>query len=276
MPAFPTHDRARRALEALTREPEVPRVMELLRTLMTGELLLDVTGGAVPAGSEARAGSDARSGSDARAGSEAPGRAASTGTGALGEAASLPVRTGLGPNGERALYAFTSAAELERARPDDAPWQAVAHPSATVLELVQQLGATSLVLDPGGPTRQLPAADLGRVLAHPRNDALAAAVLRAAAGGSRDDVATAFRAPGTVLVARDAATGQVRAAGADGRRLLLAFTSGPELWARALDDQAVPMTTDDAARLLERGELDGVVLNVAGPSVELSRAELQG
>lgn len=248
------NDRVRRAVAAFSADPKQETMLDVLRASMTGELLLDVTGSELDI-----------SGGRLHAGS------------------TLRINQRLGPDGQRALLAFTSNAEIARIHPDGARYQSIAQPAAAVLELARRQGAAWLYIDPAEKTAALSAADIDFALRHPRNDRLSAAIAAVDAGtGSRAEVITALVAEGPLLLAGQRAEGQggdeppqLRVTRRDdGTTALLAFTSAPEVAARDLRDGIVATTTTHVLEQLQRGPFASIVLNPAGPWIELSREEL--
>lgn len=246
--------RVRRAVAAFAADRSQETMIDMLRACLTGELLLDVTGSELDI-------------SDGR----------------LHTGSKLRINQRVGPDGQRALLAFTSNAEIARIHPEGTQYQSIAQPAAAVLELAQRQGAAWLYIDPAEKTAALSAADIDFALRHPRNDRLSAAIAAADAGtGSRAEVITALVAEGPLLLAGQPAEGQGSDAPPqlrvtrrdDGSTALVAYTSAPELTARDLRDGIVTTTTTHVLEQLQQGPFAAIVINPAGPWIELRREEL--
>lgn len=243
----------RAAVAAFAERPAAETVVEVLRQCLQGELLLDITGSSIQGdASTITAGSTIR------------------------------VNEVTGPDGNRALAAFTSNDELRRAQPPGTDVLSLGQPAAGVLEFARQQGYPWLYLNPAGPSCVLSASDIDFALRIPRNDAVKKAI-----PGPREGLLVALRQDGPLHLA--AASGsaepgvieqaqpvQVRTStDPAGQPMLLAFTSGPEVSARHLDDLVVRHTTADVLRMAREGGYAGLVLNPAGPYAVLPRAELE-
>ena len=246
--------RVRAAIAAFAADPQRKAMLDVLRACLVGELLLDVTGSEIDL-------------SDGR----------------LHAGSMLRISSDVGLDGKRALRAFTSNAEVARMHPEGARYQSIAQPASAVLELAQRQGAGWLHIDPAEQTAILSAADIDYALRHPRNDRLSSAIADAEAGrGSRAEVITALAADGPLLLAGLLEEGQSRddrprlrvSKRADGGTALLAFTSAPEVAAREPRDGIIPTTTTKVLEQLQLGPFSSIVLNAAGPWIEISRAEL--
>ncbi len=136
----------RRVVAEFATEPNQRRSLEVLRTCMYGELLLDVTG------------SEMRDGNPFSAGSQ------------------LNIRCGTGPDGGRALFAFTSNEQIGRMYPPNTQTQSLVNPATGVLGLARQQGDAWLYIDPAGPTCAVSAAEIDFALRNPNNEPLKAAL----------------------------------------------------------------------------------------------------
>lgn len=249
------NDRVRRAVAAFAAEPKHETMLDVLRARLTGELLLDVTGSELDI-------------SDGR----------------LHTGSKLRINQRVGPDGQRALLAFTSNDEIARIHPEGTRYQSIAQPAAAVLELARRQGAAWLYIDPAEKTAALSASDIDFALRHPRNDRLSAAIAAVEAGtASRAEAITALVAEGPLLLAGQRAEGQgddeppqLRVTRRDdgSSMALLAFTSAPEILARDPQDGIVTTTTTHVLEQLQQGPFASIVINPAGPWIELSREEL--
>jgi len=248
------NDRVRRAVAAFAAEPKHETMLDVLRACLTGELLLDVTGSEL-----------------------------NISEGRLHTGSKLRINQRVGPDGQRALLAFTSNDEIARIHPEGTRYQSIGQPAAAVLELARRQGAAWLYIDPAEETAALSAADIDFALRHPRNDRLSAAIAAVDAGTApRAEAITALVAEGPLLLAGQRAEGQ----GADeppqlrvtrrddGSMALLAFTSAPEVLARDPQDGIVTTTTTHVLEQLQQGPFASIVINPAGPWIELRREEL--
>lgn len=62
---------------------------------------------------------------------------------------------------------------------------------------------------------------------------------------------------------------------ADRSTALIGFTSAPEVVATNLSDAVVALTTHEALEMVRRDGYSGIVINPAGPSIALARAEIE-
>lgn len=231
-------------------------MVEVIRAALVGELLLDAT----------------RSEFDLREGKPQTG-------------STIRLSSSVGPDGRRALLAFTSNAEVARMHPAGTAFQSLAQPSAGVLEMAKKQGAGWLFLDAADKVVALSSKDIDFALRHPRNDRVSAAIAAADAGGPRDGVVDALRVDGPILLAAEARSGErrdeqprLRMLGRpDGTRALLVFTSAPEVAARHPQDSVISTTTAKLRAQLRTSTLfTALVVNPAGPVAEVSREEFLG
>ncbi|WP_083587303.1 SseB family protein [Agrococcus sp. Marseille-P2731] len=248
--------RLRRAITAFGADSSEQNMVEVIRAALVGELLLDATGSEF----------DLRGGS-AQSGSK------------------IRIRSSVGPDGRRAMLAFTSNAEVARMHPEGTQHQSLARPAASVLEMAKKQGAGWLYLDPADKTVALSAKDIDFALRHLRNDRLSAAIAAGESGGSREAILEALRADGPILLAGEVRGGEQRtdqprlrmSERADGTRALLVFTSAPEIAARNPQDGVISTTTKRLREQLRTSTLfAGLVVNPAGPFVEVTREEFLG
>lgn len=248
--------RLRHAIAAFVADPVEQRMVDVLRATLVGELLLDAT----------------RSEFDLREGKPQTG-------------STIRLSSGVGPDGRRALLAFTNNDEIARMHPDGTQHQSLAQPAAAVLEMAKKQGAGWLFLDPAASKVALSSKDIDVALRHLRNDRISAAIAATEAGGPRRAVVDALRADGPILLAGEMRSSDEHGeqprlrmlARPDGSRALLVFTSAPEIAARHPQDGVISTTTAKLRAQLRTSTLfSALVVNPAGPSAEVSREEFLG
>jgi hypothetical protein len=258
----------RAALDTFVAEDGVRGSIEVLRWCLQGFLLLDVTG------SDIRMSAD---GTELEAGS------------------TVQIATMEGPDGESALAAFTSTAEIEKAHsaPGGEPVQSLVQPASAVLELAVEQDHKWVCLDPAGPTCALSRDEIDFALRVPRNDLVRQALdVVNVDPEQRHVLLDALRAEGTFVLAvappegadqaedtvlEEGATTQLRTTTLpDDRPALLVFTSGPEAAARAGSDAFVVWSTAEVHEALQQGDLAGLVINPSGPWAAVTNEELFG
>lgn len=243
--------------------------LDVLRWCLQGFLLLDVTGSDLrmsPDGAQLEAGS------------------------------SVQIATMAGPDGESALAAFTSAAEIEKihhvggsADPAETHVQSLVQPATAVLELAVEQDHKWICLDPAGPSCALSREDIDFALRVPRNDVVRQALdVVNMDPDQRPVLLDALRAEGTFVLAVDAqdlpegplaedTPARVRTTTMpDERPALLVFTSGPEAAARAEGDSFMVWSTAEVHEALRDGDFAGLVVNPAGPWAAVTIDELFG
>jgi hypothetical protein len=219
--------------------------LNVLRECMYGELLLDITG------------SDAVTGDAFAPGSR------------------LQIRTGTGPDCRSALLAFTRNTEIGRLHPPGTPTQSLATPAVGALELARQQGHAWLYLDPAGPTCALSAAEIDFALRNPNHAALKEALARHAAGDTDRATVAALLCPDSPLLVAVFDSSRIRTlTHPDGTTSVCAFTSAPEVLAFSPADAAAALTPEQALDTARRGGHRGIVINPAGPSIQLSLNEI--
>lgn len=266
------NDLVRAAIEAVaeqagegTGEPAgTVTTMHVLRHCLHGFLLLDVTGSEIEVDDQ----------------------------GQIAEGSTISIRGGEGPDGESAIFAFTSQEQLARMYPDGGAAegvqvQSLVQEAAGVLELIREQEASWLLLDAGGPSVALSADDIDFALRVPRNDAVRAAV---DPGVPREALLEALRQPGPLSLAVDApelepgeeqtesTPVRVRTLDApDGNGQALAvFTSGPEVIALSPDDRIATQDASELVALAANGDFGGLLVNAAGPWAYVTVEELKG
>lgn len=255
----------RDAVAAFAAAPQQDTYLDVVRNCLQGTLLLDSTG------------------------SDRPVQLEGGGYG-YQPGAVLQFAGGAGPDGKRALFAFTSQEQVVRMHPDSpSEVQSFVQQATAVLELItgdEQYGW--LYIDPAGPTCAITNADAAFALRGDRNDAVKAALALPEEADRRAAVIDALRQEGTLLLAIDSASvpddgvadgAPVRirtSVGPAGETMLLAFTSGPEVSARNVDDVFASRPAKEVVRNALDPAYAGLVINPSGPWIALSRAELEG
>ena len=240
----------RRVVAEFAAEPNQRRALEVLRTCMYGELLFDITGSDMPAGTTFTAGSR------------------------------LQFRGGSGPDGGRALFAFTSNEQIARMNPPDSRTQSLVTPATGALGLARHQGDAWLYIDPAGPTCALSAAEIDFALRNPNNEALKSALASFHAGlANRQSVVEMLRQDAPLLLAADdrSVPGKIGVRSMtmpDGSSALLAFTSAPEVVAFNASDAVTSTTTLKVLDAVRNDGYSGIVVNPAGPSIAVPVWEL--
>ncbi|KUI25584.1 hypothetical protein AU196_22505 [Mycobacterium sp. IS-1742] len=242
----------RRAVGEFAAHPDQRRALEVLRSCMYGELLLDLTGsdptvdGSFPRGSR------------------------------------IQIRGGTGPGGGRALFAFTRHEEVARLYPPDTHTQSMVTTAAGALAMARNEHDAWLYIDPAGPTCALSATDIDFALRNPNNEPVKTALAAWEAGhADRRDVLQVLMNEGPMLLGADekSVAGKVVARSmslADGSYALAGFTSPPEVVAFGPMDAVVALTTREVLKMARRDGYSAIVINPAGPSIALDRSEIEG
>ncbi|MUM16513.1 SseB family protein [Mycobacterium sp. CBMA271] len=244
--------RLRSAVVAFAAQPGQQRAFDVLRNCMQGELLLDVTGSDMPA----------------------------EGPVPFPAGTQMQIRGGTGPDGGRALFAYTRNEEIARHHPPGTHTQSMAQSAVSVLEFVRSQADPWLYIDPAGPTCALAANEIDFALRNPRNDPMRAAIELVASGQTdRQSVLQLLRRDGPMLLGADERTVPGQAATRrtqlpDGSFALVAFTSAPEVIGYVPSDAVASMTTRQVLEMTIEGGYSGLVINPAGPSVFLPAAEI--
>jgi hypothetical protein len=239
------HTALRHAVGQFASQPGPRGALNVLRECMYGELLLDITGSDAPT------------------------------DGAFAPGSRLQIRTGTGPDGESALFAFTRNTEIGRLHPPGTPTQSLATPAVGALELARQQEHAWLYLDPAGPTCALSAAEIDFALRNPNHTALKEALARHAAGDTDRATVAALLRPDSPLLAAVFDSSRIRTlTHPDGTTSVCAFTSAPEVLAFSPADAAAALTTEQVLDTARRGGHSGIVINPAGPSIQLSLHEI--
>jgi SseB protein N-terminal domain len=241
----------RRVVAEFAAEPEQRRALNVLRSCMYGELLFDVTGSDLPAEGSFRS---------FPAGSR------------------LQIRCGTGPDGGRALFAFTRNEEIARLHPPGTQTQSMVTPATGALEFARGQGDPWLFIDPAGPTCALAAAEIDFALRNPHNEPLKAALAALDAGEThKEAVLQVLRQDGPMMLAADDRTvpGETvvrQMTMHDGSPALLGFTSAPEVVAFNPSDAVYAQTTRQVLDRVRANGYSGIVVNPAGPSIAVPSA----
>ena len=237
----------RTAVAAFAAKPDQATYLEVVRNCLQGNLLFDSTGSSITMTED---------GSSIAAGS------------------TFHFREGKGPNGERAIFAFTRQEEAQRMHPDE-PATTMGQPAGGVFEFAKSQGYGWVYIDPAGPTCGVGIPDVDFVLRNARNDA----VKNAIGAGKPSDVldALALGAPlmYAVIEHPDKSVEVRTSVSPDGKPVRLAFTSAAEVAARSTTDA---FATIDLARIVSdalEAPFEGLVINPAGPWTVLGPEQLR-
>ncbi|OBH87225.1 hypothetical protein A5681_13780 [Mycobacterium scrofulaceum] len=238
----------RRAVAAFAAQPNQRGALEVLRSCMYGEVLLDVTG------------SDALSDKPFAAGSQ------------------LQIRGGTGPNGGSALFCYTRNEEIARLHPPGAPTQSLVQPAIGALELARSHGYAWLYIDPAGPTCALSAPEIDFALRNGNNQRLKQVLADHNDGKvDRQSVLKVLRDNGPMVLAADDSRGGVgirTTTHPDGTTSIFSFTSAPEVLAFNPADAALSLTIERVVNMAREQGHSGIVINPAGPYIWFALTEL--
>ena len=242
----------REAVAGFAAEPGPETYAKVLRELFQGALLMDVTG------------SDIRMSPDG---------------GTMEAGSTLRIVGGTGPDGKPAFFAFTRQEEAQKMHPDEQV-VTMGQPSDGMLQMALDQGTMWLYIDADGPTCAISPDHYAPTLATPYNVAVKTALAVADSKARREAVIAALGVEGSLLLAvrSDGAGGyQLRTTvGPDGQARLLAFTSQLEMSAVDPDPfEFVSHTVDEVIANALDGSFAGLVLNPAGPWIEISTDELR-
>lgn len=240
----------RKAVASFAAQPNQATALEVLRSCMFGDLLLDTTG------------------------SDAP-----TATG-FAPGARLQIRRGTGPDGKGALFAFTRNEEIARLYPPGTRTMSLVNPATGILELAKSQQDAWLYIDPAGPTCAVSAAEIDFALRNPNNEPLKTATVDLHAGRiERQTVLDLLKQDSPLLLGVDETTqpGEMRyrvTAMPDGSPGLFAFTSAPEVVAYNPADAVLASTTTKAIEIARKDGYSGLVINPCGPYLAVTLSEL--
>ncbi|MCR2785086.1 MULTISPECIES: SseB family protein [unclassified Microbacterium] len=252
VPGLPDNVLVRDALAALPEEPGAADIVAIMRQLLQGHLFVRVRG-------------------DARA-QLAEGKDLTMAVSAVGD--------------DRYLLAFTGGEALQASvsSDGDAQTSAMGQPAPAILRNVVAGPYAGIILDHASPGRRIilpralvekalaevdPASTIKNLLAAPRTDQTAVQIAEALTT-TRMWVA-AGSVPG-----EDKRLGVSEVRGTDGARHLEVFTHPLEVAVLGRGDRAVPLTPEQLAKAIAADEgLSGVVIDPAGPWIQLERAQLE-
>jgi hypothetical protein len=240
----------RKAVGAFAAQPNQRAALEVLRSCMYGNLLLDTTGSDAPTPEGFTTGSK------------------------------LQIRRGTGPDGKDALFAFTRNEEVARLYPPETTTMSLVTSATGALEFVKSQQVAWLYIDPAGPTCALSAAEIDFVLRNPNNEPLKGAIFNLFIGRThRQAVLNLLKQDGPMLLAVDETSvpgkAGFRATGMpDGSTGLLAFTSAPEVVAYNPADAVLKATTREVIERVRADGYGGLIINPSGPYLAVTLAEL--
>lgn len=253
------------ALARWAEEKNAHTFYDVLRRCTRGQLVYDVTG------------SDIRM----EDGSMAPG-------------SRIQLRTHQADDGSQYLLVFTSDAEIARMHPEGTKTSSIVQSAIEAVQFGASEAFAGIVLDAGaGPASCTVTADeIRRAL--PADQGVALDLAEALTGpslpGRRRETLDVLARTGTVyvpvqLLAPDggpatsggpSVTNVPTAAGPGGRTLSAVFTSPAEVWAWLPGAQAYPTTVAHAVHAArDHTALDGLIVNPGGPSLIVTRPELE-
>ena len=233
----------RTAVEAFAADSNQQTYWEVLRNTLQGDLLYDITGSTPPV------------------------------DGVLQKGAVLRFHEGTGPDGGRALFAFTRHEEAQKMHADE-PAATLGQSAASALDFARSQGYAWLYIDPAGPTCGLEMKDVDFTLRGERNDAV-----KASLPGSRRDVIDAMSLGGSLLLGvKEHPDGRVEVRTSTGPNdvpVRVAFTSAVEVVMRNAGDawSAVPISRIVADALAP--PFEGLIINPSGPWIGLYPDELR-
>ena len=241
----------RGAVSAFAEAPSADTYGAVLRDCLHGSLLVDATG------------SDLRMTKDG---------------GSIAKGSKLAFHEGVGLDGRRALFAFTSQEEAQRMHPET--------PAATIgqsaLDLIRfALGQQYawLYIDPGGTTCGVELADFEASLRSHPNEPIKAALSLDNPLAQKSAVMAALSEGGTLLQAVGELTvggTTVRTTtGPDRNRMSLAFTSELEIAARYDSYKLVERPVEDILTDAIKPPMSGLVINPAGPWIALDAEQVR-
>ena len=236
----------RAAVAAFAAKAEQSSYLEVVRNCFQGDLLLDSTGSEITMTED---------GTSIAAGSR------------------FHFHEGKGPNGERALFAFTRQEEAQRMHPGE-PATTMGQPAGGLMEFAQAQGYGWVYIDPAGPTCGVGVPDVDFVLRNARNDAVKNAIGTGKPSDALDALALGAPLMYAVIEHPDKSVEVRTSVSPDGKPVRLAFTSAAEVAARSTTDA---FATIDLARVVSDAleePFEGLVINPAGPWTALNREQL--
>ena len=238
----------RTAVAAFAAAPDQATYLEVVRNCFQGDLLLDATGSTITMTDDGSA---------------------------MAKGSILHFREGAGPDGGKALLAFTRQEEAAKVHAgEEVEVQTLGQPAAGLIEFAKSQGYEWVYIDPSGPTCAIGLKDIDFVLRNKRNDAVKTAI----ATGDPNAVVDALALGGVLLYAvaeSPDSSVQVRTSvSPSGEPVRLAFTSAAEVTAR---DSTDAFGTIDMHRLIDDAleePFTALVINPAGPWMALNREQL--
>lgn len=197
-----------------------------------------------------------------------------------------PLSVGVVRDGDRSfMLAYSSGAALRasvQGTEDAASTSAVAQPATAVYQQVVAGGFTGIIIDnSSAPHRAVFPTELLKRALEQGDAEMSVKTLLA---GPRDEstpvrVAEALARTRSWVAINDGGNGQpvgiAEARTADGRRFLQLFSHPLEVVVLGRKDQAMPFEPEQLAKVLtEHPEIEGVLVDVAGPSIAIDRADL--
>jgi len=242
--------RVRAAVEAFAAQPDQRTSLDVLRSCLFDDLLMDITGSQLTMTED---------------GQVAPG-------------STIAFSGGRGPDERGALFAFTSQREIERMHPPGTQTRSLAQPAAAVL--AQALGNENtgwLYIDPAGPTCAIARSEIEFALGFPCNDAVRRAL---EPGVARDALIAALRSEAKLVMGLDAEANPERpmprlTRAPDGGTALIVGTSSIEIIAAHPHDGVVITSTSELPEQLDKRGWSGLLINPAGPWAYVPLTELR-
>ena len=240
------NSRLRNAVAAFAAKSEQATYLEVLRNLMQGSVLFDITGSEITMTDD---GSSIAPGSKFR------------------------IRGGNGPDGGRALFVFTRQEEVAKLHPEGTKTHTLGQPAASVLQFAAGQKDSWLYIDPAGPTCAIRISEVDFVLRNPHNDAV-----KDALAGDRKQVVDALAKGGQLFYAvteNPDGSAQVHTSTGPGNApVRLAFTSPAEIVVSAPGAAWIAV---DISRIVDDAltpPYAGLVINPAQPWIGLYPDEL--
>lgn len=236
----------RQAVAAFSVKSEQSTYLDVLRFLMQGSVLFDITGSEITRNDD----------------------------GSIAVGSKFQIRGGKGPDGERALFVFTRQEEVAKLHPEGTPTQTLGQPASSVLEFAAWQGDSWLYIDPAGPTCAVRLSEVDFILRNPHNDAV-----REALPLGRSQVLDALAKGGQLFYAitehPDGSMEVQTAKGPDGVPARVAYTSPVEV---LVSVPGSAWAAIDVARIVDDAltpPFAGLVINPGMPWIGLTADELE-
>lgn len=240
----------RHSLTAFAAESNQATYLDVIRNTLQGDLLLDSTGSTITMADDSH----------------------------IAAGSTFAFHEGIGPDGERALFAFTRQDEVIRMHADtpDAV-QTLGQPAAATLEFAAEHGYHWLYIDPAGPTCAIKISDVDFALRTHRNEAVKAAIF-APKPHRTGAVVDALSRGGQLLYAvQELPDEQVQvrtSTSPSGEPVALAFTSAAEVLVRNATDAWAAIDIERIVADALAPPFTGLIINPGGPWGELTRDDL--